>query len=395
MKVLYINHVSPLAGSSRSLLELINCISVHQVSKYMITPDGEFADEIEKKGIPVIRTSGVAQFCNTEYGYYRKTRWLILIREIYFLIISLFIYYRAKKKWGNFDIIHLNEITLFPNIFILNLYFKKVKYVLHVRSIQRYKQNFLSKILNLVYKKYVNVFITIDKNVNESLKNDVKKIIIHNSLDPRNVKKSKKSSKIFTVGMVGLLNKSKGCSIFIETAYLAKLNNFKIRFILYGDLKLKVRFVNFLKRIFNLNENNSDELKKLITKLNLSDYVKILPFEKKLNKIYNSFDVLCFPSFLLSPGRPIFEAGFYKLPSIAAVENPKDDTIIDNVTGLIIKPNSSFDLIEKILILKNDKDLRNKLGKNAAQMSLKNFNAQKNAKLITLLYKNTLKKNGS
>ena len=83
-----------------------------------------------------------------------------------------------------------------------------------------------------------------------------------------------------------------------------------------------------------------------------------------MNKIYNSFDVLCFPSLLLSPGRPIFEAGFYKLPSIAAVENPKDDTIIDNVTGLIIKPNSSSDLIEKILILKNDKDLRNKLGKN-------------------------------
>ena len=32
MKVLYINHVSPLAGSSRSLLELINCISANQVS---------------------------------------------------------------------------------------------------------------------------------------------------------------------------------------------------------------------------------------------------------------------------------------------------------------------------------------------------------------------------
>ena len=138
----------------------------------------------------------------------------------------------------------------------------------------------MSNILNLVYKKYVNVFITIDKNVNESLKNDVKKIIIHSSLDPRNVKKSKKSSKIFTVGMVGLLNKSKGCSIFIETAYLAKLNNLKIKFILYGDLKLKGRFVNFLKKIFNLNENNSDELKKLITKSNLSDYVKIYLLKK-------------------------------------------------------------------------------------------------------------------
>ena len=46
MKVLYINHVSPLAGSSRSLIELINCMPKNQVSKYVITPDGDFARSI-------------------------------------------------------------------------------------------------------------------------------------------------------------------------------------------------------------------------------------------------------------------------------------------------------------------------------------------------------------
>ena len=113
-----------------------------------------------------------------------------------------------------------------------------------------------------------------------------------------------------------------------------------------------------------------------------------------MNNIYNSFDVLCFPSLLQSPGRPIFEAGFYKLPSIVAVDNPKEDTIIDNVTGLVVKPLSSSDLIKKILILKNQKEFKKKLGNNAFQMSLKNFDAQKNANLTIDLYKNILNKKG-
>ena len=53
-------------------------------------------DQLVKKGIPIIKIPGVSQFCNTEYGFYRKLRWLILIREI-FLIVSLFVFYKAKK----------------------------------------------------------------------------------------------------------------------------------------------------------------------------------------------------------------------------------------------------------------------------------------------------------
>ena len=80
--------------------------------------------------------------------------------------------------------------------------------------------------------------------------------------------------------MVGLLNKSKGCSIFIQSANIAKLNNLELRFILYGDLRSKNGIINSLKRMLDLNENNSHDLKNLIIKLNLSDYVKILPLKK-------------------------------------------------------------------------------------------------------------------
>ena len=387
MKVLYINHVSPLAGSSRSLLELLNCLPCSKVNKFVISPKGEFANEIIKNKIPFIQAFGISQFCNTEYGYYRSTRWLILIREFLFFLKSILTFYNAKKKWGDFDIIHLNEMTLIPNIIILNLFFKNAKYVMHARSIQRTKENFLLKFLNSVFKKYIDIIIAIDDNVYESLDQSLNKIKIHNSLDSRKVKISKLKHKTFNIGMVGLLNKSKGCSVFIEAANLAKKNNFDLRFILFGDLKNNESLgIKFLKKILFLNENNSNELKQQILDLKLSKFVKIYPFENDLNKIYNSIEVLCFPSLLFSPGRPVFEAGFYKTPSIVTIKNPKKDTFSPNVTGLLIKPYDSKDLLEKILILKNNKKLKNELGMNAYKMSIKNFNANTNAKKIFNLY---------
>ena len=43
-----------------------------------------------------------------------------------------------------------------------------------------------------------------------------------------------------------------------------------------------------------------------------------------------------FPSYLNAPGRPIMEAGFFKVPSISCIDNPINDTFIDGKTGFSI-----------------------------------------------------------
>ena len=85
MKVLYLNHVGILAGSSRSLLGILKSISNSEFEKFVITPKGGFSEELKKLRIPFINALGIPQFCNTEYGYYRKFRWLILLREIFLI----------------------------------------------------------------------------------------------------------------------------------------------------------------------------------------------------------------------------------------------------------------------------------------------------------------------
>ena len=59
-------------------------------------------------------------------------------------------------------------------------------------------------------------------------------------------------------------------------------------------------------------------------------------------------DVLCFPSHYDAPGRPIFEAAFFGVPSIVAVRNPRPDTLVDGETGLAIRPHDADELAEAI-----------------------------------------------
>ena len=181
-----------MAGSSKSLHEILRSLPVSEVKKYVICPKGPFSEHLKLEKIPQLTTFGVCQFNNTQYSYYRKLRWLILIREIFILPFFLFTIIEAKVKWKNFDIIHFNEITMIPCAYIVKLFFRNAKIVSSVRSIQRTKKNKIKKVLEHLYLKYIDLFICIDQNVYKSLPNNLNKICIHNIFS----KKKKYNKKI-------------------------------------------------------------------------------------------------------------------------------------------------------------------------------------------------------
>ena len=75
--------------------------------------------------------------------------------------------------------------------------------------------------------------------------------------------------------------------------------------------------------------------------------MKLFKFTKNIEKIHKGHDIFCFPSHLNSPGRSVFEAGFYSVLSIAAISNPCNDTFEDGKTGLIVKMSNFKDLANK------------------------------------------------
>ena len=104
---------------------------------------------------------------------------------------------------------------------------------------------------------------------------------------------------------------------------------------------------------------------KLVNKLNLRKYVKILNFTEP-RKWYKSCGIFALLSRYEGMPNVVLEASSFKLPIIVSKGTGGAlDFIINNKTGLVTKNNSTNEVSKKINILVENKSLRKKLGINA------------------------------
>ena len=108
-------------------------------------------------------------------------------------------------------------------------------------------------------------------------------------------------------------------------------------------------------------------------------------YKRNLSNIYNNIDVLVFPSEDYAIGRPVFEAGYFGIPSIVAHKKKNSEYLLNGKTGFIVNPNTPENILKNILKINNKKKI-NKFGKKALDLSRKNFSVKKNTKKILLIY---------
>lgn len=385
MKILYIHHTSVLGGSSKSLLELIDNLP-SDVICHVLCPNGQYSDLLEKKGIKVFNILGIPQFDNTRYGYYRKLRWLILIREFFYLPFLFFKILSLRKE--KYDLIHINDITQIYSLIFAKWFLSK-NIVIHCRAMYVDKQNLRTKILKYILNKFAKTIIPIDKSVSNTLIDIKNKKIIHNGLSIEKINIEKAKRDIFTVGIVANFQRYKGITEFIDAANICiNEKKLKIRFYIYGasyqnSKSLKER----LFQLLGFREDLNQIVKEKICSNKLEEEIILKGFVYTTNEIYNNIDLHVFPSHLNAAGRPVFEAAFYKVPSIVAINNPFDDAIINNQTGICIKEKDSEELANSIITLYNNKTLLKEMGEESYQLAHKYYNSKNNALKVYNLYK--------
>ena len=395
--VLYIHHSGTFGGASRSLLEMIRAFPSGSVKPHLITQKGNVAIIFKGEGIPVIDTLGISQFDNTRYGYYRKYRWLLLIREFFYGFFTLHSIVRAKRKWKNIDLIHVNEITNILSIVISKILFRK-PVIVHCRSVQQNKTAPLRySFINSIVSKYANFVIAIDKTVKKSLPKKLRIGIIHNGFNMDSWGETKNRENLdglinappgyLKVAMVGNLLAFKGVYEFIEAAKICIDKKLKIIFYLIGgNPVIQNSTRTSILKTFKLFHNVESDVKKYIQQFNMFDHVHLIDFTRNIHKVYETIDILCFPSHLNAIGRPVLEAALFKVPSIVAITNPLDDTIIDNQTGICIKPKDSKALADAIEYFYSRPEEIKRMGGLAYKLALKNFDIRKNARKILDIY---------
>jgi glycosyltransferase involved in cell wall biosynthesis len=383
-----VHHAGPFGGASRSLFELIRSFPAGSVRPFILTPRGQFQEILKKEGIDSISCLGVSQFDNTHYSYYRGIRWLVLLRECIYLPPTLWGLLKARCRLGKVDIVHINDLTLVPVIWLASRLFS-CPVVVHVRSVQRQMTDVRGKMLSTIYSACASCFIAIDETVSRSLGTWMASVVIHNGLVVSATPRESVDVKddVFTVGMVGGLARAKGCLEFVEAARICRDRGVKVRFVFVGQrIRRQSLIRDSILRWLGLSQEIERELQLAISSASLQDTVEFWPFTLDLGRVYPRFDALCFPSHFDAPGRPIFEAALYGVPSIAAISQPMPDTIIDSSTGIVIPPQCADRLAEAILSLARDPEKAAAMGAHARELALKNFDINKNALRVLSLY---------
>lgn len=399
ISILFIHPCSgAFGGASRSLLEMISAFPENSISPHVITQKGNFVKILEDNCIETIGVMGISQFDNTRYSHYRGIRWLILLREIFYLPFTLTSIVYARLKWKDIDLIHVNEITGILAVLMVRIIFRK-PIVVHVRSVQRLEGHLRQAIIKYILQRYADKVVAIDETVKKSLPRGIDAIVIHNGFSLKEKNMSGQFVKYFEelsveslkVAMVGNMIPAKGILDFVEAAKICLEKKMKVDFIVVGDNPRKMSGLRayILLKLHYIQDVKS-EVEKRIQSYGLQKMFHLLGFTTDIQSVYENIDIICFPSHLNAVGRPVIEASFSKVPCIVAIRDPLQDTIIDGETGICVEEKNPESLSSAIEYFYMHRDEVARMGGLAYKLAEKNFDACKNAIVMLNLYRSII-----
>ncbi len=185
--------------------------------------------------------------------------------------------------------------------------------------------------------------------------------VIYNGIDidefnkqPSQTLIERKDEKII-LGNAARLSHQKGHEMLFDIAAILKEKNIDFHLYLAGEGEKEV------------------QLKKLVEKLELKNNITFLGFVKNIKSFMQGIDVFLLTSEWEGFGYVLAEAMACRKPSVAFNISSNPELIQDEENGYLITPFDKEDFAGKLIMLANDKDLREKLGKNAEKIVMSKF----------------------
>ena len=374
------------------------------IEPYFVAAHGTALEFYRQVALDVIETRGMTKFDNTQFSHYRGVRWLVLLREIFHFPFTIVALIKARKRWGRFDLIHVNEFVYIIPALLAKVLFR-VPLVVHVRSLARKDEpSMRTKWLNAILAREADAVVAIDENIRATLSPELPVDVIHNSftakLAPRpdqHIVAKLDALRPFSlkVGFVGNLHHSKGLFDILEAAKLIREAGRDVEFLIVGGVTIEDKGLKAwaLARA-GLAQNVQAELAAQIEREDLGDCFHLLGATLDIKCVYDRLDVLLFPSHLDSPGRPVFEAAFSAVPSIVSVTKPFADTLVDGQTGIAIPARDPAALACAILHFADHPEEVKRMGANARKLANDNFYPPTNARKLLEVYERILRAAG-
>jgi len=357
MKFLFIHCTSDLYGASRMMLRTISKLISDSNEVLVILPSyGLLVDELKKCGADVIIINADPTIRKT----YLKSpiKFLSLIQSV----VNSFFKIRKISIQKSINVIITNTSQTLVGGFVARSL--GLKHICHVReSYENYGifWNFFEKFLLANTDLLICVSKAMMYQFNK--KTHFKKVCyVHdgfpldefNPVEDFRIKSFKQKYDLennLIVGVVGrIILRRKGQEVFVN-AIKEIIHDIKdVKFIIVGGC-------------YPGNEHHLEKLNTLIDKLNLKENIIITGEINDIKTVYASLDISIMSSAEPEPfGGVTLESMAFSKPVIGTNIGGTPEQIIDDVTGILVEPNNSFEMGKAILKLINDPDLRKKMG---------------------------------
>lgn len=399
IKVLYIDGDGPFGGASRSLFEAVRSLPAGTVDPFFAASRGTALDVYKQVARDVVCTRGMTKFDNTRYSHYRGIRWLVLLRELFHFPFTVAVLIEAKRNWPNIDLIHVNEaVYIVPALIAQRLF--GVPMVVHVRSLNQKDHSWRTRWLMKTLSARAGAVVAIDGNTRATLPATLAVDVIQNSFTAKSAPEPDRNmaEKLaalrptsLKVGFVGNLHHSKGLYEMLSAAQLLRQAGRDVEFVVVGGTTSEDKGLKaWVLARAGLAQNVQADLTARVARESMGDYFHLLGPTLDIKLVYDSIDVLLFPSYYDAPGRPVFEAAFSGVPSIVAVNRPTADTLIDGETGIAIPAQDPAKLAEAIMYFADNPTEVRRMGANAKRLAEENFEPKANGRRLLAVYQRVL-----
>jgi len=277
------------------------------------------------------------------------------------------------------DIVHCNNSLRLNMDAILASRLAGIPCVCHVRCYE--KLYFINKLCAF----YVKYFICISKAVrNNYIGQGIKKqklIVIPNGLDIQDFPipmRQHQVGKVLTITCIGRMTDWKGQEVLLKAIPLVTEKKKNLRFRFVGD------------------GTERANLEKMASALNINWCVEFAGVVQDIQSILAISDLLVHTSTRPEPfGRVIIEAMSMQIPVIATNIGGPIEIISDGRDGILIEPNQPEQLAKTILMLLDDPERRQKIGKAARKTIEEFYDSKIVAEQVEMIYKKMLREKSS
>jgi len=385
-KIIVLNNSAKFGGPQKSIIQNINILK-EKFEFVIITPKGSSLKNFLNNKIKCIISPDLPQFENTLFNFYFGLKWLIIFRELirFFNFLIFLIENKKLNELQQIDVVHSNEITLIPAIYLVRKILKPKKIISHCRYLQNDNKTFISKTLKKIYYKNLDELIFIDKIVAKTIDTKLTKNIIYNSFVKENILKAKKSKNKFIIGVAGNMSDVKGTNFIIETFQeLKKKNISNIYLYLLGEIPAN-NFVSMIGDIIGIKKNYRNYLNKI---QNLEN-IFFLGYRNEIEYFYQNINLLCFPTQINAVGRTIIEASQFKIPCLITTSSKiKDLDIANDQNSFFFKSKNKKKFANKLIEISKDKLQCKLFGEKIQKHIRKKCNIKKNSNKLRDIYNN-------